>query len=248
MRRPDQGTCRTGRRLPVKDATLARILEARATRTPLAVVTRVSDGAQGVVSLDGADSSLPEEAVADAVRRIADDESGTVEADGEAWFVHVHTPPYRMVVVGAVHIAQPLVKMAVLAGFDTIVIDPRSAFATGARFPGVQVVDLWPDEAMESLGPDSRTAVITLTHDPKLDDAALGVALRSPAFFVGSLGSTRTHAARCKRLRREGFSDSEIARIHGPVGLAIGARAPAEIAAAILAQVVSVRRGGAAAS
>ncbi len=232
----------------MKDATLARILEARAARTPLAVVTRVSDGAQGIVTLDGADPSLPEETVGHASRRLADDESGTVEADGETWFVHAHTPPYRMVVVGAVHIAQPLVKMAVLAGFDTIVIDPRSAFATAERFPGVEVVDLWPDEAMASLRPDSRTAVITLTHDPKLDDAALGVALRTPAFFIGSLGSTRTHAARCKRLCREGFSEAEIARIHGPVGLAIGARAPAEIAAAILAQVVSVRRGGAATS
>ena len=211
---------------------------------PLAVVTRVSDGAQGVVTPDTADALLPPEAVADATRRLAADESGTVVAGGETWFVHAHTPPYRMVVVGAVHIAQPLVKMGVLAGFDTIVIDPRSAFATAERFPGVRVVDLWPDEAMAALGPDSRTAVITLTHDPKLDDAALSVALRSPAFFIGSLGSTRTHAARCKRLRREGFSDSEIARIHGPVGLAIGARAPAEIAAAILAQVVSVRRGG----
>ncbi len=228
----------------MKDATLTQVLEARAARTPLAVVTRVSDGAQGVVTPDTADALLPPEAVADATRRLAADESGTVVAGGETWFVHAHTPPYRMVVVGAVHIAQPLVKMGVLAGFDTIVIDPRSAFATAERFPGVRVVDLWPDEAMSALGPDSRTAVITLTHDPKLDDAALSVALRSPAFFVGSLGSTRTHAARCKRLRREGFSDSEIARIHGPVGLAIGARAPAEIAAAILAQVVSVRRGG----
>ncbi|MCE2474534.1 MAG: XdhC family protein [Alphaproteobacteria bacterium] len=228
----------------MKDATLAQVLEARAGRTPLAVVTRVSDGTQGVVTPDTADALLPPEAVADATRRLAADESGTVVAGGETWFVHAHTPPYRMVVVGAVHIAQPLVKMGVLAGFDTIVIDPRSAFATAERFPGVRVVDLWPDEAMSALGPDSRTAVITLTHDPKLDDAALSVALRSPAFFIGSLGSTRTHAARCKRLRREGFSDSEIARIHGPVGLAIGARAPAEIAAAILAQVVSVRRGG----
>ncbi|MCY4430138.1 MAG: XdhC family protein [Rhodospirillales bacterium] len=228
----------------MKDATLTQVLEARAARTPLAVVTRVSDGTQGVVTPDTADALLPPEAVADATRRLAADESGTVVAGGETWFVHAHPPPYRMVVVGAVHIAQPLVKMGVLAGFDTIVIDPRSAFATAERFPGVRVVDLWPDEAMAALGPDSRTAVITLTHDPKLDDAALSVALRSPAFFIGSLGSTRTHAARCKRLRREGFSDSEIARIHGPVGLAIGARAPAEIAAAILAQVVSVRRGG----
>ena len=228
----------------MRDATLTQVLEARAARTPLAVVTRVDDGAQGVVTPDAADSFLPPAAVADATRRLAADESGTVVADGETWFVHAHTPPYRMVVVGAVHIAQPLVRMGVLAGFDTVVIDPRSAFATAERFPGVRVVDLWPDEAMSALGPDSRTAVITLTHDPKLDDAALGVALRSPAFFIGSLGSTRTHAARCKRLRRAGFADSEIARIHGPVGLAIGARAPAEIAAAVLAQVVSVRRGG----
>ena len=228
----------------MRDTTLTQVLEGRAARTPLAVVTRVSDGTQGVVTPDTADALLPPEAVAEAIRRLATDESGTVVAGGETWFIHAHTPPYRMVVVGAVHIAQPLVKMGALAGFDTIVIDPRSAFATAERFPGVQVVDRWPDEAMSALGPDSRTAVITLTHDPKLDDAALSVALRSPAFFIGSLGSTRTHAARCKRLRREGFSDSEIARIHGPVGLAIGARAPAEIAAAILAQVVSVRRGG----
>ena len=228
----------------MRDSTLTQVLEARAARTPLAVVTRVSDGTQGVVTPDAADALLPPEAVADATRRLAADESGTVVAGGDTWFVHAHTPAYRMIVVGAVHIAQPLVKMGVLAGFDTVVIDPRSAFATAERFPGVTIVDQWPDDAMSALGPDSRTAVVTLTHDPKLDDAALGVALRSPAFFIGSLGSTRTHAARCKRLRREGFSNLEIARIHGPVGLPIGARAPAEIAAAILAQVVSVRRGG----
>ncbi len=228
----------------MKDATLTRILEARAARVPVAVITRVADGLQGLVSPDSVDAFLPLEAVADATRRLAGDESGTVEVGGETWFVHAHTPPYRMIVVGAVHIAQPLVQMAALAGFDTVIIDPRSAFATEMRFPGVRIVDSWPDEAMTSLEPDTRTAVVTLTHDPKLDDAALSVALRSPAFFIGSLGSTRTHAARCKRLQRAGFTDTDIERIRGPIGLAIGARAPAEIAAAILAQVVSIRRGG----
>ncbi len=228
----------------MNDATLARVLEARAARLPLAVVTQVSDGTQGVVTFDGADSCLPPKAVSTARKFLVDDESGTVSIGGNDWFVHAHTPPYRVVVVGAVHISQPLVQMAALSGLDAIVIDPRSAFATEARFPGVKIVNSWPDEALAEIGPDSRTAVVTLTHDPKLDDAALGVALRSPAFYIGSLGSTRTHAARCKRLARAGFSDSEISRICGPVGLAIAARTPAEIATAILAQIVSVRRGG----
>ncbi len=230
----------------MKDATLARVLAACKARTPIAVVTRVGDGTQGLVTGEGADSCLPPPVAAAARRRLAADASATFDADGDTWFIHAHTPPYRMIVVGAVHIAQPLLTMAALAGFDPAVIDPRSTFATPERFPGVEILDQWPDEALSKLAPDSRTAVITLTHDPKLDDAALGVALRSPAFFIGSLGSTRTHAARCKRLLREGFSETEIRRIRGPVGLAIGARAPAEIAAAVLAQVISVRRNGAA--
>jgi len=147
-----------------------------------------------------------------------------------------------MLIVGAVHIAQPLARMAGLAGYKVSVVDPRGAFATEERFPGVEVSDEWPDEAMERLAPDSRTAVVTLTHDPKLDDAALEVALKSDAFYIGSLGSRKTHLARTHRLARLGFDDAAIARVRGPVGLAIGARAPAEIAVSILAQVIEARR------
>ena len=157
-------------------------------------------------------------------------------------FLHVHNPPLRMIVVGAVHIAQALAPMAALAGYEVTVVDPRGAFATQDRFPGVEVSDDWPDEAMAALAPDSRTAVVTLTHDPKLDDPALEVALKSDAFYVGSLGSKKTHLARTKRLARLGIDADAIALIHGPAGLPIGAKSPAEIAVAILAQVIETRR------
>lgn len=152
------------------------------------------------------------------------------------WFLGVHNPPLRMAVVGAVHIAQALAPMARLAGYDVTVIDPRAAFATPARFPATRLREEWPDEALAALGLDARTAVVTLTHDPKLDDPAIRAALRAPVFYLGCLGSTRTHARRAARLAEAGFGQDEIARIHGPVGLDIGAAAPAEIAVAILAE------------
>lgn len=229
----------------MRDATLARVLEARAARRPLAVATRLGDGAQGTVTPDGAGAEVPEAVAREARALLAADRSAVVEEAGDAWFVQAHAPPLRMAVVGAVHIAQPLVRMAALVGYEATVIDPRSAFATEARFPGVRIVGAWPDEALEAMAPDARTAVVTLTHDPKLDDAALGAALRSPAFYIGSLGSAKTHGARLRRLRRAGFGDDDLARIHGPVGLPIGARAPAEIALAVMAQVVGARARGA---
>jgi xanthine dehydrogenase accessory factor len=147
-----------------------------------------------------------------------------------------------MLVVGAVHIAQALAPMAAMVGFDVTVIDPRRAFASDARFPNVRLVRGWPDEVLPTLAIDHRTAVVTLSHDPKLDDPALEAALRSPAFYVGALGSRRTHAKRAQRLGEKGFSEQEIARIHAPVGLAIGAVSPAEIALSALAQVVGQLR------
>ena len=147
-----------------------------------------------------------------------------------------------MLLVGAVHIAQALGPMAALAGYGVSVIDPRRSFATDARFPGMALFHDWPDEAMAALGLDSRTAVVTLTHDPKLDDPALAAALRSPAFYIGALGSKRTQAARLSRMAEAGFTPADLARIHGPVGLSIGALSPAEIAVSILAQVTAVRR------
>ena len=169
------------------------------------------------------------------------DRSG-VEEDGET-FVAVHNPPLKLIVVGAVHIAQALVPMAQLAGFDAAVIDPRAAFASPDRFPGVTLLEDWPDEAVAALGLDARTALVLLTHDPKLDDPALEAGLRQKCFYIGALGSKRTHAKRVERMLAAGFGAQDIDRIHGPVGLDIGAAGPAEIAVAILAEMTAVLRG-----
>jgi xanthine dehydrogenase accessory factor len=162
----------------------------------------------------------------------------------EETFVAVHNPPLRMVVVGAVHIAQALVPMARLAGWDVTLIDPREAFGSETRFPGEKISHDWPDEALDAHGVDARTAVVTLTHDPKIDDPAIVRALRSDAVYIGSLGSSRTHAKRVARLAEAGFSEAEMERVHAPVGLDIGARSPGEIAVAILAQITEVLRKG----
>ncbi|PWJ18098.1 XdhC family protein [Jannaschia seohaensis] len=159
-----------------------------------------------------------------------------------ARFVTLHAPPLRLAVVGGVHIAQALVPMARLAGYAPTVIDPREAFASAARFPETPLVHDWPDEAMRAFAPDARSAVVLLTHDPKLDDPALIEALRSPAFYVGALGSTRTHAKRVARLAEAGLTAEEIARIDAPIGLDIGARSPGEIAVAILAAMIQALR------
>ena len=207
---------------------LADLVAARAARQPVAYVT----GPGG--------RRLEREGHADRFRM---DRSGLME-DGET-FVAIHNPPLRLVVVGAVHIAQGLVPMARIAGFDPVVIDPRESFATAARFPGTRLVHDWPDEAVEAIGLDARTALVLLTHDPKLDDPALMAALRAGVVYIGALGSTRTHAKRVARLEAAGFGSEEIARIHGPVGLDIGAAGPAEIAVSILAEMIGVLRRGA---
>ncbi|PCJ74286.1 MAG: XdhC/CoxI family protein [Rhodobacteraceae bacterium] len=165
--------------------------------------------------------------------RFTSDKSG-FEGD---WFVNIHNPPLRMIVVGAVHIAQPLMQMARLSGYDAVLIDPRGAFATAARFPNERLVHDWPDEALEAEGLDARVAVVTLTHDPKLDDPAIKIAIASDAFYLGCLGSTRTHAKRVTRLKEAGFSDAQIAKIHAPVGADIGSKTPAEIAISIMAEI-----------
>jgi xanthine dehydrogenase accessory factor len=181
-------------------------------------------------------TAAQEAAVAEAV---AADRSGPL-ADDPTLFVHVYNPPLRLLIVGAVHISQALVPMARLAGYEVVVIDPRKAWASEERFPSVHLIDDWPDEAMTALAPDHRSAVVVLTHDPKLDDPALRVALHSPAFYVGALGSRKTHAKRLARLSDEGLNADDLARIHAPIGLAIGGRSPAEIAIAILAEITQV--------
>ncbi|KZY48602.1 XdhC/CoxI family protein [Roseovarius sp. HI0049] len=170
------------------------------------------------------------------------DRSG-FEADGET-FVAIHNPPLRLIIVGAVHIAQALVPMARIAGYDPLLIDPRESFASAERFPGETVLHEWPDEGVRAFGLDQRTALVLLTHDPKLDDPALEEALNSDVFYIGALGSTRTHASRVERMTERGLTNEQIARIHGPIGLDIGAAGPAEIAVAILAQMTQVLRQG----
>jgi xanthine dehydrogenase accessory factor len=170
------------------------------------------------------------------------DKSGTVDSSAGRAFLQIFNPPLRLIVVGAVHIAQALVPFASGVGFAVTVVGPRRAFASDERFPDVAIRTDWPDEALDALRPDSRTAVVTLTHDPKLDDPALLVALKSEAFYVGALGSTRTHGKRLERLRAQGLGQEELARIHGPAGLSVGAISPAEIAVSILAQMTEVLR------
>jgi xanthine dehydrogenase accessory factor len=204
---------------------------------PFTLALRLSDGARRGVE-PGAGSVLTQ-AAAEAVRA---DRGQTLEWEGSEWFVQIFTPPLRLLVVGAVHIAQLLAPMAGLAGYGVTVIDPRRAFATEARFPGTELVHHWPDKAMAELTPDIRTAVVTLTHDAKLDDPAIAAALRSDAFYIGALGSRRTHAKRLERLTAEGFSPAQLDRVCGPAGLDIGARSPGEIAVSVLAQMTQALR------
>ncbi len=183
-----------------------------------------------------------EESAREAARS---DQSRVIEPSSlphEEVFLHVYSPPLRLLIIGAVHLAQALCSVAGQCGFAVTVIDPRTAFATEARFPGVTLSTLWPDEALSELGIDGRTAIVTLTHDPKLDEPALETALKSPALYIGALGSKKTHRARCERLLAAGIEEAALTRIHGPVGLDIGARATGEIAVSIMAEIVSVLR------
>ena len=230
----------------MKTKILERVLADREAKRQFALVTRLETGEQSVLYLDGAGEGELEidTGLRSAVENaILDDKSGTVASAGGDLFVEVFNPPLRLLIVGAVHIAQPLARMASVAGYDVTVIDPRGSFATDDRFPGVTLVNEWPDDAMPPLDPDRRTAVVTLTHDPKIDDPALAAVLRSDAFYIGALGSRKTHAARVDRLTDSGFTEGEIGRIHGPVGLSLGAVSPAEIAVSILAQVTQALHG-----
>lgn len=222
----------------MKADTLSALLEARAGKTPAALVTELGGGAECLVAagVPKGDLRLDDHLLRAVDDALADDKGGTVEHGGLRYFINVFNPPRRLVVVGAVHIAQALAPIAAQAGYAVTVVDPRGAFATSARFPGVSLSTEWPDDALEALEIDRRTAVVTLTHDPKLDDPALTVALRHDPFYIGALGSRKTHAKRLERLREAGFDEAALARIHGPVGLDIGAVSPAEIAISILAE------------
>ena len=231
----------------MKGRILDRVVAAEREHRSVALATDLATGQQLLLDGDSVDGDLILEAMAlDRVREIwRTGRNRTIEtASGGHIFVEVLTPPHRCFVIGAVHIAQPLAQMLTLADYAVTVIDPRGAFATAARFPGVELVTEWPDEALERLKPDRGSAVVALTHDPKLDDPALAAALRSDCFYIGALGSRRNHAGRCARLKELGFSDSDLARIHGPVGLAIGAISPAEVAVSIVAEMTQILRRG----
>lgn len=229
----------------MKPALLERLQQARAEKHPAAVVSALADGRQSLVLGDDCQGELTlssgqRETVQAAI--VADRSGMLAGSDpAEALFCRVYNPPLRLIIIGAVHISQRLAPMAVLAGYQVILVDPRKAWASPERFPDTQIDDRWPDQALEALAPDHRTAIAALTHDPKLDDPALLVALRSPAFYVGGLGSKKTQAARRERLTEAGLDEAALARIHGPIGLDIKARSPAEIAIAILAEITQVR-------
>jgi len=211
---------------------LAELVAGRGARQAMAYEINTATGARSL----GNGAQHPD--------RMRMDRSG-FEPD-ETTFVAIHNPPLRLIVVGAVHIAQALVPMARLAGYDPTLIDPRETFGSEARFPGETILHDWPDEAVAKLGLDARTAIVLLTHDPKLDDPALEAALKADSFYIGALGSTRTHAKRTARLEAAGFTPDQIARIHGPIGLDIGAASPSEIAVSIMAEMTAVLRGKAA--
>jgi xanthine dehydrogenase accessory factor len=202
-----------------------------------------------VTELEGAEQRLVREAevagdpLAELLEeRLRSGKSGIAEAAGRRLFLAVQVPPVRVVAVGAVHISQALAPMARGLDLDVTIVDPRTAFATPERFPDVPVLAEWPEEALPRLGLDRYTALLALTHDPKIDDPALAAALRAECFYIGALGSKKTHARRVERLTAAGFSADEIARIHAPIGLDIGAVSPAEIAVSILAEMVATLR------
>jgi xanthine dehydrogenase accessory factor len=223
---------------------IERLLALKARKQQVALVTDLASGAQDLFTEGHAAPGLglTPAALEEVGQAMRADRNAEIELDGRRCFVQVHNPAPRLIIIGAVHISQALAPMGALAGYAVTVVDPRRAFATEDRFPGVSLSGEWPDEAMEKLAPDVRTAVVTLTHDPKLDDPALTAALKSPAFYIGALGSKKTHGARLGRLARAGFTEGDLARIHGPAGLDIGAKSPAEIAVSVLAQLTAARR------
>jgi xanthine dehydrogenase accessory factor len=233
----------------MKSQYIDAVIAANAEGRTVALATELKSGAQlflGGAQAEG-DLALDEVSLGAMREALRADRNITLDTAQGRVFVQVFSPPRRCFVVGAVHIAQPLVPMLIATDYQPIVIDPRGAWATAARFPGVELCTEWPDEAFERYKPDRASAIVTLTHDPKIDDPALVAALRSEAFYIGALGSKRNHARRLERLAAEhGFGENELSRIHGPIGLNIGAVSQAEIAVSILGEMTNVLRRGSA--
>lgn len=218
---------------------LATLNAERAARRACALVTDVESGAQRLVLARDVAADALAEPIAERLRL---GKSGMVTHDGRDYFITAQVPPARIIVVGAVHVSQALAPMARLAGFDMTIVDPRTAFATQERFPDVPVLAEWPDAALPRLGLDRYTALVFLTHDPKIDDPGLDLGLRAECFYIGALGSKKTHAKRVERMQARGFDDQALARIHAPIGLDIGAVSPSEIAVSILGEIIASLR------
>ena len=218
---------------------LSALNEERAARRAAVLVTDLADGTQRLVR----ENDIPADALAPQLdAAIRSGKSSSIEADGKTYFLNVQVPPVRFFVIGAVHISQALAPMAKIAGFDMTIIDPRTAFASAERFPDVRVIADWPDVALAEMKPDRYTAMALFTHDPKIDDVGLKIALAAECFYIGALGSRKTHASRLGRMREAGFDEAQLARIHAPIGLDIGAVAPAEIAVSVLGEVILALR------
>ncbi|OCP03903.1 MULTISPECIES: XdhC family protein [unclassified Ensifer] len=223
----------------MEQAILGTLNRARAARRAAVTFSDLADGGTQIF-LEGDDCPAPWRLA--VARALQSGKAGFVETEHGSFFCNVYLPPPRILVIGAVHISQALAQLAPVAGFDMTIIDPRTAFATPERFGGVELIAEWPEDALKLRPLDRFTALAAVTHDPKIDDAPIRAALAADCFYVGALGSRKTHAARVDRFRRAGVADAEIARIRAPIGLDIGAASPAEIAVATLAEIIEALR------
>ncbi|WP_420133887.1 XdhC family protein [Rhodopseudomonas sp.] len=223
----------------MKFETLQQLNTERAARRPAVVVTDTATGEQRLVK---AADIAADPLAAELSKLLRMGKSATVEVDGKKLFLNVYAPTAKLVIVGAVHISQALAPLARSLGYDVTVVDPRTAFASPERFPDVPLIAEWPDVALPPLNIDRYTAFVALTHDPKIDDPALLHAFERDCFYIGALGSKKTHGRRVERLKEQGASEADVARIHAPIGLAIGAVSPAEIAVSIMAEITATLR------
>jgi xanthine dehydrogenase accessory factor len=224
----------------LKDETLNLIISEKNNRNAIIVATQVDSGEQIIIDKNS-NNQINKKILSAAKNNIIIGKSEVLEIESKRWFINVSLPPLRLIIVGAVHIAQPLAEIATISGYEVTIIDPRAAFANNQRFPDIKIINDWPEEALINLNIDNRTAIVTLTHDPKLDDSALHAALKSNAFYIGSLGSKKTHKARIERLKTANFTYEQINKIHGPIGLSIGAKSPQEISISIMSEIIFIR-------
>jgi xanthine dehydrogenase accessory factor len=225
---------------------LERVIGLKKQQIPACIITDLATGEGLILDLGDPEwkEKVPQELKGFVFETIKKSACSAWDIGEKRYYIHGIYPGTRLIIIGAVDIAQALAKMAILSNYTVTIIDPRGAFATKERFPDIELIVDWPDETLARMNLHWRTAIVALTHDPKIDDVALKAALRSGAFYIGALGSKKSHAERLKRLRKEGFSEEDLARIRGPVGLDIGAKTHAEIAVAILAEIIERHRKG----